>query len=888
MKTDKDEKIENIEEESKEIQEEIKINAEDFNHGKIKEVNISTEMKDSFLSYAMSVIVSRALPDIRDGLKPVQRRIVYAMNDLGIRANTQYKKSARIVGEVIGKYHPHGDSSVYEAMVRMAQDFNYLCPLVDGHGNFGSIDGDGAAAMRYTEARMSKIAMELVRDLDKNTVDFVPNYDNTEMEPVVLPAKFPNLLVNGSTGIAVGMATNIPPHNLGEVVDGLVAYIDNPRITAVELLKYIKGPDFPTGGEIIGLTGMKMAYETGQGMIAVRAKMETIEYKNKNQIIVTEIPYLVNKTTLLDRIATVAKEKLVEGITDLRDESTLKGIKIVIETKKDVPPAVLINNLYKYTQLQSSFSINMVALINGQPQLVSLLDIMENYVAFQVNVIQRRTQFLLDKANARMHILEGLIKALNNIDKAIDIIKKSKTAEEARLRLKQTFKLDDIQAQAILDMRLQKLTGLEIANINKEANDLRNQIRDYESIIKSDKRKLDIIKEEALEIKNQYAEERKSEINIYADLSIENEDLIPVEDVIVTVTKNGYIKRMTTDSYKIQNRGGVGLKGVKLHDDDFVEHIALSSTHDFHLFFTNKGRVYKLKGYQIPEGSRQARGIPIVNLLSLDKDETLASFTSIKSMDDPKVELFFTTKKGTIKRTKAQAFKNINVNGIKAIILDDNDELLSVKATDGTKDIILAASNGKAIRFNEAEVRSMGRSAGGVRGMKIGDKDEIVGVAIIDNESKSERVLVITEKGYGKQSHPSDYRRSHRGGMGVKTLNVTEKNGPLKTIRTVNSKEDLIVSTNLGIVIRCEIAKIAETGRVTQGVRIIRLKDQQQVATVAILPHDDENDGELQEVTNEAIEDDTEVVENKENTKESKAILKEKKKQAKLAKRLNK
>ena len=882
MKKEKDDNIE-IEQVEQDPQEELSINAEGFNHGKIKEVNISSEMKDSFLSYAMSVIVSRALPDIRDGLKPVQRRIVYAMNDLGIRANTQYKKSARIVGEVIGKYHPHGDSSVYEAMVRMAQDFNYLCPLVDGHGNFGSIDGDGAAAMRYTEARMSKIAMELVRDLDKNTVDFTQNYDNTEMEPVVLPVKYPNLLVNGSTGIAVGMATNIPPHNLGEVIDGLVAYIDNKNITTVELLQHIKGPDFPTGGEIIGLTGMKMAYETGQGMIAVRAKMETTELKNKNQIIVTEIPYQVNKTTLLDRIATVAKEKLVEGITDLRDESSLKGIKIVIETKKDVPPAVLINNLYKYTQLQSSFSINMVALINGQPQLVSLLDVMENYVAFQIETIQRRTQYLLDKANARMHILEGLIKALNNIDKAIDIIKKSKTGEEARLRLKQQFKLDDIQAQAILDMKLQKLTGLEIANINKEANDLRNQIRDYESILKSEKRKLDIIKEEALEVKRQFASERKSEINIYADLSIENEDLIPVEDVIVTVTKNGYIKRMTTDTYKIQNRGGVGLKGVKLHDDDFVEHIALSSTHDYHLFFTNKGRVYKLKGYQIPEGSRQARGIPIVNLLNLDKDETLASFTSIKSIDDPKIELFFTTKKGTVKRTKAQAFKNINISGIRAIVLEDGDELLSVKATDGTKDIVLGASNGKAIRFSEQEVRSMGRSAAGVRGMKLGPKDEIVGVAIIDNQSKTERILVITEKGYGKQSRPDDYRRSHRGGMGVKTLNVTERNGKLKTIRTVNAKEDLIVSTNLGVVIRCEIAKIAETGRVTQGVRIIRLKDLQQVATIAILPHDDENDGELQEVSNEVIEDD---VEEGDNAKDRKAILKEKKKQAKLAKRL--
>lgn len=854
-----DDNEKDILEENKDVEDDE--NIKDINHGKIKEVNISTEMKNSFLSYAMSVIVSRALPDVRDGFKPVQRRIVYTMNDLGIRANTQYKKSARIVGEVMGKYHPHGDSSIYEAMVRMAQDFSYHHPLVDGHGNFGSIDGDGAAAMRYTEARMSKIAMELVRDLDKNTVDFIPNYDNTENEPSVLPVKFPNILVNGSTGIAVGMATNIPPHNLGEVLDGFIAFIDNPQISTVELMKYIQGPDFPTGGTIIGLTGLKNAYETGNGIIAIRAKIDVVETKNKTQLIISEIPYLVNKTRLLERIAEAAKEKLVDGITDLRDESTLKGMRIVIEVRRDVIPTVLINNLYKHTQLQSSFGINMIALVNGQPETVSLTDILQNFLNFQLSIVQRRTQYLLEKAEARLHILEGLIKALNNIDKTIAIIKKSKTTEEAKLRLCKELKIDDIQAQAILDMKLQKLTGLEIENINKEAMELRNQVKDYQQILKSEKRKLEIIKEEALQIKQLYARERRSTIDMTCDFSIENEDLIPVQDVIVTISNNGYVKRMQLDSYKLQNRNGVGLSGMKLYEDDFIDSIKMTSTHDYHLFFTNKGRVYKIKGYQIPEGSRHSRGLPIVNLLNFDKDETFASLATVKNFEDDGLNLFFITKKGIVKRTKVSQFKNINTSGIIAIDLKANDELLKVVVTDGSKDIILGASNGKATRFAETEVRVMGRQAAGVIGMNLKPREKIVGAAVISKDS-SESILVVTEKGYGKKTKANEYRSQHRGGMGVKTLNVTAKNGNLKNLSQVEKDEDLIISTDLGMVIRVAIDQISEIGRSTQGVRIIRLKDNQKVATTAIIPHEE---GETDEIIPD--EDDEEITNDKKGSK---------------------
>jgi DNA gyrase subunit A len=806
--------------------------------GYVKEINISTEMKTSFLNYAMSVIVSRALPDIRDGLKPVQRRILYAMNDLGMSADKPHKKSARIVGEVIGKYHPHGDSSVYDAMVRMAQPFSYRMPLIDGHGNFGSVDGDGAAAMRYTEARMSKIAGELVRDLEKNTVDYIDNYDGSEHEPSVLPARYPNLLVNGSTGIAVGMATNIPPHNLGEVIDGLLAYMNNEELTSTELMEYIKGPDFPTGGQILGLTGLRNAYETGKGIIAVRATAEIVTQKNKNAIIVTAIPYQVNKTTLIERIAEIAKEKIVEGITDLRDESNRKGMRIVIELRRDVNPLVMLNNLYKYTQLQQSFGINMIALVKGQPKMVTLRDMLKYYLEHQIEVIQRRTVYDLEKAEARQHILDGLVIALHDIDHAIEIIKASKTGEEAKEALIEAYKLTDIQARAILDMRLQRLTGLEIEKLETELQELIVKIADYKEIIQSHDRKIGIIREELTEIRNAYIEPRLSEINLHEDLSIENEDLIPVEDVIITVTNNGYIKRMNVDHYKTQNRGGVGMSGIKVHEDDYVEHILMTSTHDYHLFFTNKGRVYKIKGYQIPAGSRQSKGLPIVNLLEFDKDEKLASFAAVKNFDTDQEHLVFVTKKGIIKRTLVNEYQNIRTNGINAINLREDDELLTVSLTDGTKEIIMGASNGKAIRFDENDARAMGRTTSGVRGMSIGENDEVVGVAIVDNDQQE--ILVITENGFGKRTIVEEYRKQIRGGKGVKTLNVTVKNGRLSTLRTVSDDQDLIVVSDKGVVIRTHVDQISQTKRATQGVRIIRLRPDHKVSTIALVPRQEE------------------------------------------------
>lgn len=813
--------------------------------GYVKEINISSEMKTSFLNYAMSVIVSRALPDVRDGLKPVQRRILYGMNDLGMSADKPHKKSARIVGEVMGKYHPHGDSSIYDAMVRMAQPFSYRMPLIDGHGNFGSVDGDGAAAMRYTEARMSKIAGELVRDLEKNTVNFIDNYDGSEQEPSVLPARYPNLLVNGSTGIAVGMATNIPPHNLGEVIDGLFAYLDNPEITTTELMEYIKGPDFPTGGQVLGLTGLRQAYETGKGIIAVRATADIVTHKNKNSIIVTAIPYQVNKTTLIERIAEIAKEKIVEGITDLRDESNRKGMRIVIELRRDINPHVMLNNLYKYTQLQQSFGINMIALVNGQPKMVTLKDTLKYYLEHQVEVIQRRTIFDLEKAEARQHILDGLVIALHDIDRAIELIKQSKTGDEAKEALIQQYQLTEIQARAILDMRLQRLTGLEIEKIENELQDLIIRIADFKDIISSHERKIQIIRDELSQIQTQYADPRQSEINLHEDLSIENEDLIPVEDVIITVTNNGYIKRMKVDHYKTQNRGGVGMSGIKVHEDDYVEHILMTSTHDYHLFFTNKGRVYKIKGYQIPEGSRQSKGLPIVNLMDFDKDEKLASFTNVKDFESETHFLTFVTKKGIIKRTPISEYQNIRTNGINAINLREDDELLNVTLTDGTKEIILGASNGKAIRFDETDARSMGRTTSGVRAMSLGEHDEVVGVAIVENDQQE--ILVITEKGFGKRTIVAEYRKQIRGGKGVKTVNVTDKNGKLSTLRTVSDEQDLIVVSDKGVVIRTHVNQISQTKRATQGVRIIKLRPDHKVSTIALVPRQDEIDEILDE-----------------------------------------
>ena len=811
----------------------------DYIHGKIKELNIATEMKTSFLNYAMSVIVSRALHDVRDGLKPVQRRILYAMNDLGMYADRQHKKSARIVGEVIGKYHPHGDSSVYEAMVRMAQDFNYRYPLVDGHGNFGSVDGDGAAAMRYTEARMSKIAMELVRDIEKETVNFGDNYDGSEHEPLVMPARYPNLLINGATGIAVGMATNIPPHNLGEVIDGIQALMDNPDLTDIDLMDYVKGPDFPTGGHILGLGGLRQAYTTGRGTVTIRAVTEIIEGKGgKNTIIVKQIPYQVNKTKLIERIAEIAKEKMVEGITDLRDESNRKGMRIVIELRKDVNPHVMLNNLYKLTEMQSNFSINMIALVGNQPKTITLRDALYYYIQHQIEVIQRRTIFDLRKAEERKHILEGLVIALEDIDNIIELIKKSNTGDDARTALMANYPLDEIQARAILDMRLQRLTGLEIEKIREEDLDLAVKIADYKDIISSDLRKHQIIKQELSEIKEKYNDARMSSISLHDnDLNIENEDLIPVEDVIITVTHNGYIKRMSMDEYKAQNRGGVGINSIKMHDDDFVEHIQMTNTHYYHLFFTNKGRVYKIKGYRIPEGSRQSKGLPIVNLLQFEKDETLVTFTQVQNFEDENAFLFFTTKKGVVKRTPISEYQNIRTNGIIALNLREDDELLAVKLTDGKSHIILGASNGKAIRFDENDVRSMGRTATGVRGMELEETEEIVGMTYV--ESDDEEILVVTEKGYGKRSLADEYRLQIRGGKGVKALNDTEKNGALRALRRVTPEEDVIIVTDRGMVIRTHIAQIAQTRRATQGVRIMSLKDEQAVVTLAVVPHEE-------------------------------------------------
>tara|TARA_B100001939_G_scaffold344861_1_gene360285 strand:- start:29374 stop:31863 length:2490 start_codon:yes stop_codon:yes gene_type:complete len=801
---------------------------------KVKEINITNEMKTSFLNYAMSVIVSRALPDVRDGLKPVQRRVLFAMNDLGMTSEKAHKKSARIVGEVVGKYHPHGESSVYDAMVRMAQPFSYRAQLVDGHGNFGSIDGDGAAAMRYTEARLSKIAGQLVRDIEKNTVDFMDNYDGSESEPKVLPSRYPNLLVNGSTGIAVGMATNIPPHNLGEVIEGLIAYLENPEISITELMNYIKGPDFPTGGEIMGQSGLIKAYETGRGSIINRAKTEIIEQNNRSSIIISAIPFQVNKTNLIEKIATLVKDKVIEGITDLRDESNRKGMRIVIELKKDANALVTLNNLYKHTQLQQSFSFNMIALDNGQPKLLNLKDILRLYLKHQVEVVLRRTKYDLDKSKKRQHLLLGLSKVLEDIDNAITLIKKSKTSEEAKGKLKQEYSLDDVQAKAILETRLQKLTGLEIEKINKELTDLSNKIKHYNEIIESDVIKKEIIKEELEEIKQKHANERTSLINLTDDLNIDNEDLIPVEDVIVTITNGGYIKRMNVDQYKLQNRGGVGVSGIKVHNDDFVEHIEMTSTHDFHLFFTNKGRVYKIKGYQIPLGSRHSKGLPLVNLLSLDSDEKLASMTCIKNFDEEEQYITFVTSKGIVKRTQAAEYKNIRQNGIIAINLKENDELINVQITNGKKDLILGASNGKAIRFEEVQIRATGRTSMGVRGMNVAAHESVVGVAFAENEKQE--VLVITEKGYGKRTEVSEYRNQNRGGKGVKTLQVKEKNGNLKNLKIVDDSKDLIVVTDKGVVIRTRINQIASLKRVTQGVKIIRLKGEQKVSTIAVVP----------------------------------------------------
>ena len=814
---------------------------ENFNHGKIKQVNIAKEIRDSFLDYSMSVIVSRALPDVRDGLKPVHRRILYAMYDMGITSDKPHKKSARIVGEVLGKYHPHGDTAVYDSMVRMAQTFSFRYPLIDGHGNFGSIDGDEAAAMRYTEARMSKISLELLKDINKETIDWVDNYDASEKEPSVLPSKFPNLLVNGSTGIAVGMATNMPPHNLGETIDATIAVMENPDITVSELMdSYIKGPDFPTGAYIVGRSGIKQAYETGRGSIVVRSKIDVEEMDNgKKRIIVREIPYQVNKAVLVEKIASLVREKTIEGITSLGDESNRDGIRIVMETRKDIQPDVILNQLYRLTSLQTSFGVNNVVLVNNKPMLLGIKDILKYYIEHQIEVVQRRTAYDLKKAEERAHILEGLKIALDNIDAIIDTIKNSKDNADAMNQLMTRFGLDEIQSKAILDTQLRRLSGLEREKILEELRNLMITIDDLKDILANHSRVVTIIKNELLEIKEKYGDERMTEI-IEGDIDVEDEDLIPVGDVIISMTVNGYIKRMPIDTYKTQNRGGRGIKGMTLNEDDIVDQSITMSTHDHLMMFTNKGKVYRIKGYRIPEASRNAKGIPVVNLLQLEKDEKVKTFVAVKRDNNEKKFVFFVTKDGICKRVPLEEFDSIRQTGKIAISLKEDDELVSVKLTTGEDEIIIGAANGKAVRFNEDSVRAMGRTAAGVKGMNV-DDSYVVGACIA---SEGKYILAVSLNGYGKKSEIDEYRITSRGAKGVKTININEKNGDLVGIKAVNGDEDCMIMTNDGIVIRISLDKVSIQGRATQGVRLIKPQEGTVVSTVTILEHLEE---EIQE-----------------------------------------
>ena len=815
-------------------------NKENISYDKISEINLTSEMKNSFLSYAMSVIVARAIPDVRDGLKPVHRRILYGMDELGVYPDKAFKKSARIVGDVMGKYHPHGDSSIYDALVRLAQDFSTRYPLVNGHGNFGSIDGDPPAAMRYTEAKMQKITQEMLKDLKKDTVDFTDNYDGSEQEPKVLPSKFPNLLVNGSSGIAVAMATNIPPHNLNEIIDGYVAYIKDKDIELDEMMQYIKGPDFPTGGVILGQAGINSAYATGRGSIRLKAKTDIVELANgKKQIIVKEIPYQVNKTTLIDRIAELAKEGKVEGITDLRDESSRKGMKIVIELRRDVNAEVVLNNLYKNSQLQTTFGANMLALVEDKPVVLGLIDMIRHYYNHQVEVLVRKTKFDLDKAKQRLHLLEGFIIALDNIDEVIKIIKES--YDDTEEKLISAFNLTETQTKAILQMQLRRLSGLEREKIDQEVRDLNITIADLQETL-IDKTKQDgILIQDALDIKTQYGDERRTEIDQFGDFDIEDEDLIPVEDVIIAVTTNGYVKRMNLDVYRAQNRGGRGKTGMNLNEDDIIDSIIFTQTHDYLLFFTNHGRVYKIKGYRIPNSGRNSKGLPIVNLLDLNEGEELAAVTPIKNFDSG--YLFFTTNNGVVKRTAVSNFQNIRVNGIRAITLRDEDYLHSVRLTDGTRDIIIGASNGKAIRFHEDDVREMGRSAAGVRGIHLEETEHVVGVSTVTEDRN--QILAITKKGYGKRTEVDEYRLQKRGGKGVKTINVTSKNGELAKLISVVGDEDLLAVTDKGIIIRTPIDQISITKRATQGVKIINLVEDHAVSTIALVAKEEDDNLEI-------------------------------------------
>ncbi|TXK77760.1 DNA gyrase subunit A [Paenibacillus sp. N3.4] len=804
-------------------------------HSQVKEIDIATEMRTSFLDYAMSIIVSRALPDVRDGLKPVHRRILFAMSELGMSPDKPHKKSARIVGEVIGKYHPHGDTAVYETMVRMAQDFSLRYMLVDGHGNFGSIDGDMAAAMRYTEARLSKIAMELLRDINKETIDYAPNYDGEEHEPVVLPSRFPNLLVNGSSGIAVGMATNIPPHNLREVIEGIQMLIQNPDITPLELMAAIKGPDFPTAGFILGREGIRQAYQTGRGSVTMRARTVIEENNNKARIIVNELPYQVNKARLVEKIAELVREKKIDGITDLRDESDRNGMRVVIELRRDVNPSIVLNNLFKHTAMQSNFGIIMLALVNGEPRVLNLREMLHYYLKHQQEVIRRRTEFDLRKAEARAHILEGLRIALDHLDQVIALIRASRTTEEAREGLITTFNLSHDQAQAILDMRLQRLTGLEREKIEAEYAELMKKIAELKAILADEQLILAIISEELNEIKEKFGDERRSEITV-GEESIEDEDLIPREDVVITITHTGYIKRLPVTTYRNQKRGGRGVVGMDTKDNDFVEHLFVTNTHHYLMFFTNKGKVYRLKAYEIPDLSRTARGTPIINLIQIEQGETVNAVIPVESFETEQY-LFFATKQGVVKKTPIDDYSNIRKGGLIAINLREDDDLIGVKLTDGNQGIIMGTKLGMSIHFPEQDVRSMGRSATGVKGIHLDDDDAVIDMDVVHEDNK---VLIVTSKGFGKRTPVSEYRIQSRGGKGIKTLNVTEKNGPVVGLKVVQEDEDLMIITASGTVIRTSMDGISVMGRNTQGVRLINIREDDEVGTLSRVQKNEE------------------------------------------------
>ena len=809
------------------------------------DVNLTSEMKTSFIDYAMSVIVARALPDVRDGLKPVHRRILYGMNELGVTPDKPHKKSARITGDVMGKYHPHGDSSIYEAMVRMAQWWSYRYMLVDGHGNFGSMDGDGAAAQRYTEARMSKIALEMLRDINKNTVDFVDNYDASEREPLVLPARFPNLLVNGATGIAVGMATNIPPHNLGETIDAVKLMMDNPEVTTRELMEVLPGPDFPTGALVMGKSGIHKAYETGKGSIVLRSRTEIeVTKSGRERIVVTEFPYMVNKTKVHEHIVRLVQEKRIEGITAVRDESNREGVRFVIEVRRDASANVILNNLFKMTQMQTNFGFNMLAIQNGIPKILSLRQILGAYIEHQKEVVTRRTIFDKEKAEARAHILEGLLIALDHIDEVIRIIRNSQTDAEAQAELMAKFKLSERQSQAILDMRLRRLTGLERDKIQSEYDDLVALIADLADILAKPERVATIIKEELEEVKRKFGDARRTELMVGEVLSLEDEDLIEETDVLITLSNKGYIKRLDQAEFTAQKRGGRGVQGTGVKDDDFVRELVSTSTHDHLLFFTNKGRVYRLKGYEIPEYGRTAKGLPIVNLLKLDEGESIQTIINVEQDRSDEAYLFFTTRQGLVKRTNVAEFSNIRQNGLKALNLRDEDELINVFLTDGNTDVIIGTKYGYSVRFNEAVVRNMGRSATGVRGVNLREGDKVVGASVVTDQDE---VLIITEKGYGKRTMAGEYPTKGRGGKGIKTANITEKNGPLAGLLTVKGDEDLMIITDTGVMIRTGVANISQTGRSTQGVKVMRLDQDAKIMTFTTVQADEKDEEVVEE-----------------------------------------